>query len=123
MNKSMYIAKNKWLVIGILLVCILFSYNVKRAVEFRMHKEHPLWVIDAIPPVISKMYFGHKKNYTSLTEIHQNFYSMINSRGAHGDNLDIILKDIAKTPITSDSYSLLGNDDKGIVDFVSIAFK
>jgi hypothetical protein len=93
-----------------------------------MDTRPPFWVVDAVPPALSDLVYHLKGDYTSLRSVSQVFYAYV---GAHRDDprpyTDVINEAINRastltpTPPPSDTI-LLGNDDKGIVDLVKLAF-
>jgi hypothetical protein len=85
----------------------------------------PVWVIDAIPPVLSAQLFGHAVRYTSLNTVSDQFYRGLERRSRKADGLDATMDEIARLNRSQvgAEYRLLGPEDKGIVDFVAAAFR
>jgi hypothetical protein len=109
----------------IVLIGITFGMNVQRAKDLKMHKNPPIWVIDAIPPALSQILFNHDKNYTSLNIVSDIFYMNSGNAPRGAEAINKLINEIAKLDSTqiNRGYSLLGPDDKGIIDFVKIAFR
>ncbi|MEH2483547.1 hypothetical protein V1282_006904 [Nitrobacteraceae bacterium AZCC 2146] len=108
----------------ILLAAMAFWLNIVDARRLKMDTEPPVWVVDAVPPALSKLAFHHIRNYTSLTVVYDRFYAGIKEdRTAVG--IDRTVASLVKeAPAISDrSDRLLGNDDKGIVDLTMFAFR
>jgi hypothetical protein len=101
-----------------------FWLNIVDARRLKMGTEPPVWVVDAIPPVLSQLVFHHARNYTSLNAVYDSFYAQIKGdRSAAGIN-QAIANIVTESPAISDrSDRLLGNDDKGIVDVTMLAFR
>jgi hypothetical protein len=52
--------------VGLVLVVAAFGMLVSRAVTLDFFNRQPVWVADAIPAVLSELYYGHDKRYTAL---------------------------------------------------------
>lgn len=98
--------------------------NVQRVLTLGLDDSPPVWVIDAIPPVLSAQLFNHPVRYTSLFTIGDQFYAGLKLRGRKADEIDATIDEIARLdPLQVGSeYRLLGPEDKGMVDFVASAF-
>jgi hypothetical protein len=98
--------------------------NVQRVSALALDASPPVWVIDAIPPVLSAQFFGHPVRYTSLATVRDHFYDGLKSRSRDADGIDAVIDEIARLDPTQvgTEYRLLGPEDKGIVDFVAAAF-
>ena len=72
-----------------------------------------------------KNVFWPKKNYVTLAQIKSSFYAQFSTFGNNPGAINAIIKKITSHPLndSTNRVELLGNDDKGIVDFVFIAFK
>ncbi|HZO30381.1 MAG TPA: hypothetical protein VFH48_30795 [Chloroflexota bacterium] len=98
--------------------------NVQRISTLGLDDSPPVWVIDAIPPVLSAQFFGHPIRYTSLSTVSDSFYEGLKNRPREAGEIDAVIDEIARLdPAQLDTgYRLLGPEDKGIVDFVAAAF-
>jgi hypothetical protein len=106
------------------LVAMAFWLNIVDARRLKMDTEPPVWVVDAIPPALSQLVFDHARHYTSINAVYDSFFAQIKQdRSAPGIN-QAIAAIVAESPAISDrSDRLLGNDDKGIVDLTTFAFR
>jgi hypothetical protein len=85
-----------------------------------------VWVVDAVPAAVSDVVYGREKPYTSLAVISDQYANLLGGTPSpDGATVDRAIARIAALdPATLDrSYRLLGVDDKGIVDFVALAFR
>jgi hypothetical protein len=85
----------------------------------------PIWVVDAIPPALSELYYGHGKRYTSLESVQRRFYNRVPRENS--STARVVNPALRRLEETSDedpgpAYVLMGSDDKGIVDLVEGAF-
>ena len=116
-----------WLpaLLAVLLIVAAFATMVARAVEMGFHNRQPVWVVDAIPPVLSEQYYGHQKRYTALAEVQRRFFARVNREVATAESINAAMRRLAETGTNSagESYVLLGPDDKGIVDLVGASFR
>ena len=111
------------LVLGLLLVGLAFGLNVEQGLALKLDRTAPVWVADAIPPALSGILFHHDKRYTTLTAVNQAFYRGLPAPRT-APTIDAAIAAVASIHDPIDrSYVLLGNDDKGIVDFVEGAFR
>ncbi|GIW82284.1 MAG: hypothetical protein KatS3mg105_4091 [Gemmatales bacterium] len=80
-----------------------------------------MWVVDAIPPALSETCKPDSKRYTTLVTIQRAFQNI----GHSAQQLNAAIAKVRTFDLSSDNgdYVLLGSDDKGIVDFVRIAFQ
>jgi hypothetical protein len=101
-----------------------FWLNIVDARRLKMDTEPPVWVVDAIPPALSRLVFDHARHYTSINAVYDSFFAQIKQdRSAPGIN-QAIASIVEESPAISDrSDRLLGNDDKGIVDLTTFAFR
>lgn len=111
--------------ISCLLIAIAFGISFERAITLGMQKYVPVSVFEAIPPAISNLIFAHDKKYTSLTTVNEMFRSDLLNQAPDAEHINASIAHIVNSsPIGSDrSYQLMGPDDKGMVDFVTIAFR
>jgi hypothetical protein len=118
-------------IVGVFVVLVLFAANVGRVFSLGMENRPPIWVVDAIPIALSDMVFGHRNDYTSLTAVDSVFYHTLESPPGQTHDSKLVARAIANVlaldPRTISRESMLpgrtlGTDDKGIVDFVKLAF-
>lgn len=104
---------------GLCLVVVgAFALNVVRAENLGVFRSMPGWVVDAIPAAVTHIYRPDLPRYTVASEIHDLYYA------SNSTELNSRVAAIAAAAIsTSAQYRLLGNDDKGIVDFVEWSFR
>jgi len=117
--------------VGASVVLILFAANIGRMFSLGMEDRPPIWVVDAIPIALSDMVFGHRNDYTSLVAVDTVFYNTLESPPGLKHDSNLVARAIANVlaldPRTISRESklpgrTLGTDDKGIVDFVKVAF-
>jgi hypothetical protein len=88
----------------------------------------PFWVVDAIPPALSNLVFDSPRDHASLAAVSSAFYGSLQSNAPYQPrNTEMIARAIgavlALDPKTiSRDALLMSGDDKGIVDFVKLAF-
>jgi hypothetical protein len=106
------------------LVVTAFWLNIVDARRLKMDTEPAVWVVDAIPPALSRLVFHHARHYTTINAVYDSFFGQIKQdRSAPGID-QAIANIVAESPAISDrSDRLLGNDDKGIVDVTTFAFR
>jgi hypothetical protein len=106
----------------IILIIIAFSLTLKRAIWLGMDVNPGYWAGEAIPGAISDIVFDNKIKYTTNATVTDEYkkelvaQSTINRAIEKSLNLD-------KTKIGKEVYILFGNDDKGILDFVTLSFR
>lgn len=86
----------------------------------------PVSVFNAIPPAISSVVFGHDKKYTSLVAVSDMYRSELGDQATDAGAINKTIARIANSDLTNNNkdYQPLGIvDEKGIVDFVEIAFR
>jgi hypothetical protein len=98
--------------------------NVQRVSTLGLDAAPPVWVIDAIPPVLSEQFFDHPVRYTSLSAVSVRYYDGLKSGSREAAEIDAVIDEIVRLDPTQvdTEYQLLGPEDKGIVDFVAAAF-
>ena len=110
--------------LGVLLIVAAFGLVVTRAVALDFHNRQPFWVADAIPAVVSELFYDHQKRYTTLESVHRRFFARVDREVATARQINAALRRLEETanedPGTA--YLLLGPDDKGIVDLVKGGF-
>lgn len=108
-----------------LVACVAaFWLNVYQVNVLGLADAPPRWVVDAIPPVLSLQLYEHPVRYTSLISVRDQFYAGLAAHGREADGIDQTMAELATLPPSEvgTAYVLLGPDDKGMVDFVAIAF-
>src|SRR5688572_18758910 len=110
--------------LGVLLIVAAFGLVVTRAVALDFHNRQPFWVADAIPAVLSEIYYGHQKRYTTLESVHRRFFARVDREVATARTINAAMRRIEETANENPgtAYLLLGPDDKGIVDLVKGGF-
>jgi hypothetical protein len=111
--------------LAIALVVAAFGMTVARTVVLEMDTHPPRWVIDAIPAALSELYFKHPHRYTVLTSVRERFYDRLPGRDASAREIDTAIRRVSeiRPGRAGGPYTLLGPDDKGIVDLVRISFQ
>jgi hypothetical protein len=113
-------------VVVLLAVVLGFVLLVQRGTGLGMPSRPPVWVVDAVPAAVSEVVYGREKPYTSLAVVTDQYATLLGATPSpDGPTVDRAIARIAALdPSTVDrSYRLLGVDDKGIVDFVALAFR
>jgi len=114
---------------GLLVLAALLAANVRRAHVIGMTEHPPIWVVDATPAALSDLAFGNRDGYTSLKAVSDVFYASLRDNdttifrnsGMVNRAIGEVLKLDPRT--VSRETVLLGGDDKGIVDFIKIAYR
>jgi len=112
----------KKLLIGLLLTLCLFI-NIDMLHRMRLDNFISHWASAAIPVALSSMKLGNKSNYTGLIDAREIFLSTTSNSSenkAVDSGITAVLGSQDKK-ISMSTY-LLGTDDKGIVDYVKVAF-
>jgi hypothetical protein len=112
----------KKLLIGALLIFCLFI-NIDMLNRLRLDNYISHWASAAIPVALSSMNLGNKSNYTGLVDAKEIFLiatrnSFENKAVDAGISAILSLQD---KNLSTATY-LLGTDDKGIVDYIKVAF-
>ena len=106
---------------GLLFVFLSFYYGIYISASLSLFCNIPGWEVEAIPAVLSQHLYGHAGDYTFLTDLGRVFRE--NLSGFDCRSIDKAIAAIEAMPLNAGpGYSLMGNDDKGVVDFVSLAF-
>ena len=113
------------MLVSSLLLAIAFGIGFERAITLGMQNRVPVSVFEAIPPAISTLIFAHDKRYTSLTVVDDIYRNYLGNSSSDGHRINAAIAQIvnARSIGADRSYRLMGLDDKGIVDFVTIAFR
>jgi len=106
-----------------ILIGVAFTISLQRTLAIQTNV--PVAVFDAIPPAISSVVFGHKKKYTSLVTVSNMFRSELGDHATDARAINETITRIANSDLATPNhdYRLMGGDDKGMVDFVEIAFR
>lgn len=104
-----------------LALLLAFFWFMRETSALGMKRSMPMWVIDAIPPALSEAVCGHTKRYTALESVHEELARAGNSEEAVNAAIARVVS--RRDQPQGEHYVLLGSDDKGIVDFVRIAFR
>jgi len=108
----------------LLALCFALSsavYNLYVSSSLGLFCNLPGWHVDAIPAVISQRIYGHARDYTFLTAVGERWRENLTGFDCTSVNRAIQSVSALREPSLAD-YSLMGNDDKGVVDYVSLAF-
>jgi hypothetical protein len=110
---------------AIALIVAAFGITVTRAVALEIHTHPPRWVVEAIPAALSELYFKHPHRYTVLTSVRERFYSRMPERNATARDINTAVRRVGeiRPGRAGGPYTLLGPDDKGIVDLIRISFQ
>src|SRR5690349_9836996 len=103
----------------------MFGLTLHRAISLDMDLKPGYWAVDAIPAALSKLAFKHEIKYAENTTVRNVFQNELTKNAGNLNNVNISIAETLKVPkdqITK-SYNLLSNDDKGIVDLVTMAFQ
>lgn len=126
MNGERYDLRKRW-GHGLLMlaVAVALLLNVFRSVEFGVIRNAPVWVLHAVPAALTQMFVKSVPRYTYSKRVHDAYFvSPWEAPGTRADVNRAISKIAALDQSTTDSsYLLLGNDDKGIVDFIEASFR
>ncbi len=107
---------------------VVFAYgaSLQRAKTFGMRTQVAPLVFQSIPAVLSAQVFGHDKPFTSLESVSAMYYAELSDYATDAGLINSAIQKIRNSNISRSEdprYRLLFPDDKGIVDFVSIAFR
>ena len=107
----------------VFLVGFAFLLSLSLAKNLNMHKNPGTWATYAVPHSLSELSFKHGKKYTSNKTVRDTYTGVINSTKSKDDiNLAInTVLHLDKNKL-GDGLFLWENEDKGIIDFVSMAF-
>lgn len=102
---------------------IAFLLSLTAALRLKMHTEVPYWIAGAVPPALSKVAYGHNRNYMSLNFVHDSFNQQL--KGFQASDINKVMANIlAEHPVAVDrSDRVLSSDDKGIVTLTEISFR
>ena len=112
-------------ILGYVVLSVLFAANLSRVKSLHMDEHPPVWVYDAIPPALSDVVFKNQDGYTSLKDISDHFFAVMKNQQHDSQMIDRAIGSVLQLDRTTISRKtiLLGNDDKGIVDFVKVSFR
>ena len=80
-----------------LLVVAAFGMLVSRAVELDFFNRQPFWVADAIPAVVSELYYGHQKRYTALESVNRRFHARVDREVATARPINAAIRRLEET--------------------------
>jgi len=106
----------------VFLAALAYLANVKSVFDLKMHRRPPGWYLDAIPPALSTLEYGHPSDYTGLVVVRDEFRAHVRSDDAEGLNPAIQAAAQLSPGTMARTRYLLGADDKGVVDFVKVSF-
>lgn len=107
----------------ILFVGILFIMCINISKTFNMDTNPGTWAIYAIPHSLSKMVFKSDKKYTSIKSVRDTFTGSLNYEATKDDvNKAINATLLLEIKQIDKGLYLWENEDKGIIDFISISF-
>jgi hypothetical protein len=111
--------------LGVLLVLAAFGLAATRAVELDFHNRVPFWVLDAIPPAISELYYGNQKRYTSFESVQRRFFNRVDRESSTARTVNAAMRRLEETNNEDPGTAILlmGPDDKGIVDLTELSFR
>jgi len=116
-----------WLasLLAVLLIAVAFWMAASRAVALDFHDRVPMWAVNAIPTVLSELYYGHKMRYTALESVNRRFFGRIQGETATARTINPAMRRLRETANedAGTAYFLLGPDDKGIVDLMGLSFR
>ena len=108
-------------VAGFLLLAFAVTLDVMMAERLGQFCVLPGWTVDAIPAVLSQLHWGHAADDSQLSAVNDVFRGAL--RGFGCASIDQAITSVLQLPAgISREISLLGTDDKGIVDFVRLSF-
>lgn len=102
-----------------------FTLNVQRARDLGVFENASVWVLDAVPVALTHMYLPWNPHYTLSAKVRDAYYPTPRTPPTSAERVNEAIAKISAMDFRNrdDPYALLGNDDKGIVDFVEIAFR
>ena len=106
--------------VAVLLGCLLL--NFREIHDLDMHLSMPPWVVDAMQVVLAVNHAGHPYDYTGLENVRNRFKDFLLERST--DSLNGGIQTIRREgPFLHGGEAYRAStDDKGIIDFVQIAF-
>lgn len=112
---------------AIILLCVFgaFFLNVYRAQSLDAFDNPAIWVLQAVPAALTNIFVPAAPRYTISADIAGSYLDP-SGQAPHGQEaVDAAIAKIAEQGMRLGpaNYSLLGNDDKGIVDLVEISFR
>lgn len=107
---------------ALLLVASCLALNIAQAHSVGMDRVVSFWAAQAIAPALSNLCFHHPHDYTALVEVRDRFGPIPWQPTVEQVNRGIeTILSVPPDPIDRMSY-LVSTDDKGIIDFVRLAF-
>jgi hypothetical protein len=108
-----------------MVAAVVFWLNVTRAEDEGVFKNPPIWVLDAIPAALSHIFIASASRYTVSTDIADVYYGIPRQSPQSETDVNSAIAKVSRQDfrVAKPGYALLGNDDKGIVDFVELSFR
>ncbi len=112
---------SSWLVpLALLAACL--GLNAHQARTLDMHRIAPLWVVDAVPVALAGMEFGHANDYTGSIQVLGLFCDARRDHPNWSLNQQMKYALDHRDDVHEHLAYLAGYDDKGIIDFLKLAF-
>jgi hypothetical protein len=110
--------------LAVVLVAAAFGITVGRSLALDLQAQPPMWVVNAIPPALSELAFGHAKRYTILVSVRDRFYAGLPEHNPSAKAVNLAMRKVRELNLSriGTAYVLMGPDDKGIVDLVELSF-
>ena len=102
-----------------------FWLNVMRAEDEGVFKNAPFWVLDAVPAALTNIFAPSAPRYTISDAVADAYLGSPRQPPGSAEAVNSAIAKVTRQDFThaARGYALLGNDDKGIVDFVELAFR
>jgi hypothetical protein len=111
----------KPMMVALLLAC--FVINMEMIHRLRLDNVISHWASSAIPVALSSMKLGNKSDYTGLVDAREIFFAATSNSSENkiiDTGISAVLNSLGKS-LSSSTY-LFSTDDKGIVDYIKLAF-
>jgi hypothetical protein len=109
-------------VLGLFLIVVAFILDVMAADRIGQFCVLVGWPVDAIPAILSQLRWGHAADDSQLSVVNAAFRGALT--GYDCASVDRAIAAVLKLPENIlQETTLLGTDDKGIVDFVLLSFR
>ena len=69
--------------------------TVTRIVEIEMHSHPTKWVSNAIPAVLSELYFGYPKRYLTLRSVRERYFEGVDLGHPTADQINPAIRRVA----------------------------
>jgi hypothetical protein len=102
-----------------------FWLNVHRAEDEGVFENAPIWVLDAVPAALTNMLVASAPRYTISDAVAEGYFVSPRQPPTAVAAVNSAIAKISRQDFgdAKPGYALLGNDDKGIVDFVELSFR